>query len=110
MKRDQYPAEWEAIAQEVKEAADWRCVHCGRQCYRPGEKVETRKRVLTVAHWPDSDPMNVAKENLLALCAPCHLRLDASMHARRAAGTRRLKRAKLGQLGFAVLEQGDGDV
>lgn len=94
MQRDLYPEDWEAIALAVKEAADWRCQECGKQCRRPGEPFDTHKRTLTVAHI-DPDPNNVSEDNLRALCAPCHLRLDAKMHARNA---RRTRDAKCGQL------------
>lgn len=50
---------------------------------------------LTVAHYPDPDPMNVADENLHALCNSCHNKADAPMRAMHAAETRRLKKAAL---------------
>ncbi len=94
MQRELYPDDWEAIATAVKEAADWRCQECGKQCRRPGEPFDTHKRTLTVAHI-DPDPSNVSRENLRALCAPCHLRLDAKMHARNARRTRDANRGQL---------------
>jgi len=94
MQRDLYPDDWEAIAFATKEAADWRCQECGKQCRRPGERFDTHQRTLTVAHI-DSDPSNVSDDNLRALCAPCHLRLDAKMHARNARHTRDARRGQL---------------
>lgn len=87
MQRGLYPSNWEAIALAVKEAAGWRCQQCGKQCRRPGERHDTHRRTLTVAHL-DHDPVNCARENLQALCAPCHLRYDARHHAESARRTR----------------------
>ena len=70
-----YPANWKAIANEVKTRAGWRCQICHVACYGPGEAVETRKLVLTTAHL-DHDPTNHWDARLCALCAPCHLRYD----------------------------------
>lgn len=96
-----YPPNWKAIARAVKEAADWRCEKCGKQCYRPGEPVLFWRNVLTVAHYPDEDPMNVEPENLHAWCSVCHLRADAKMHARH----RRDKRiAETGQVRMEGIE------
>jgi hypothetical protein len=40
MNRKYYPTNWNAIATEIKEAANWQCVDCGRPCRRPGESVD----------------------------------------------------------------------
>lgn len=80
MDRTRYPADWIKIALGVKEAADWKCQNCGKQCRRPGEPFDTHKRTLTVAHL-NHQPMDCRPENLKALCAPCHLRYDAQHHA-----------------------------
>lgn len=73
----------------------------------PGEFPTWRKHtrvVLTVAHYPDRDPMNCTDDNLQALCQRCHLRLDANHHANNARITRRKKRESFvkeqGQLSF----------
>lgn len=80
MEKHRYPAEWKKIALEVKEAADWRCAECGMQCRRPGEPFDTHRRTLTVHHI-NHTPEDCRMENLVALCAPCHLRYDAKHHA-----------------------------
>lgn len=102
MQRHLYPANWDAIALQVKTDANWQCQQCRKECRRAKESlsdfitrveeaVEKPTRfTLTVAHYPDPNPANVAKDNLLALCAPCHLRLDATLHA----ATRRRNRVK----------------
>ncbi len=95
MNRALYPPDWEEIALAVKERAGWKCQECGKQCRRPGEPFDTQRRTLTVAHFPDPDPMNVSDENLIALCAPCHMRRDAPLHGKRAAATRYAKRNSL---------------
>jgi hypothetical protein len=92
-----YPADWDAIALRVKEAADWICGDCGRQCRRPGEPFDTHKRTMSVHHL-DHDPPNVDSSNLIALCAKCHLARDQPHHVLNAARTRRAKRIASGQL------------
>lgn len=42
--------------------------------------IDTHRRTLTVAHL-DHDPSNCRRDNLAALCAPCHPRYDAGHHA-----------------------------
>lgn len=101
MKRELYPTDWEEIAQAVKRESDWRCEHCDRQCRRPGEDFVTHTRTLTVAHL-DHDPANCERENLRALCAPCHLRYDAKNHARSASHTRALREREAGQAAFEI--------
>jgi 5-methylcytosine-specific restriction endonuclease McrA len=85
--RSLYPDNWPDIAHAIKETADWRCSQCGKQCYRPGEPCPDRTRVLTVHHI-NHIPADCSAENLVALCAPCHLRADAHHHARNARRTR----------------------
>lgn len=88
MDRKRYPANWKELALSVKEAAGWRCMACGKQCRRTGEPFETHRNTLTVHH-VDHIPENCSRENLIALCAPCHLKADAQHHAesRRRRGT-----------------------
>ena len=80
MQRELYPANWEEIAFAKKEAADWKCQVCGKQCRKPGEPFVTHKDTLTVSH-QDHNPRNCEDGNLVAMCAPCHLRYDARHHA-----------------------------
>lgn len=81
MEREKYPDGWERIAREVKDEAGWRCDECGKQCRKLGETFDTHRRTLTVSHVDhDHDPSNCSRENLRALCAPCHLRYDARHH------------------------------
>lgn len=87
MQRDLYPANWPQIARRVKEAAGWVCQACGKQCRKPGEPFRSHVWTLTVAH-VDGVPGHVDLNNLRALCAPCHIRLDARLHAEHARQTR----------------------
>ena len=80
MKRERYPANWERIALEKKESVGWRCEKCWKQCRKPGEHFDTHKNTLTVAHL-NHTPEDVRPENLMAMCAPCHLKYDARSHA-----------------------------
>lgn len=89
-----YPAFWPALARIVKESVDWRCQDCGVQCYRPGEPAVDRRLVLTVHHI-DHNPGNCDDDNMIALCAPCHLWADAEHHARNAKRTRARRAGQL---------------
>ena len=89
MDKKRYPTDWDEIARRVKDEADWRCEECGKQCRRPGEPFKGHRFTLTVAHL-NHTPEDCRRENLRALCAPCHLRYDAQHHAE----TRRHKRTK----------------
>ncbi|WP_228015316.1 HNH endonuclease [Leptolyngbya ectocarpi] len=105
MDRSLYPDNWDAIAKNIKDEANWTCTECGRPCRKPGERehellerlppvwqvdwydlvdseefgdVEIEKPgrfILTVAHL-DHRPENCDRTNLKALCAPCHCRYD----------------------------------
>ena len=74
-----YPDDWSFQATAIKDEADWCCEKCGKQCRRPGEPFDTHKNTLTVAHCEHGthDPTQMH-----ALCAPCHLQMDAQHHAR----------------------------
>lgn len=76
MNRALYPDDWDDIATAIKEAAGWRCEHCGKQCRRPDEPFDTHKRTATVAHLNHCEA-DCRPENLACLCAPCHLAYDA---------------------------------
>lgn len=80
MERERYPDNWDEIALAKKNSTDWKCEVCGMQCRRPGEKFDTHKRTLTVAHL-NHQPEDCRPENLMAMCAGCHLRYDAKHHA-----------------------------
>ena len=82
MQTDRYPSNWHPIATAIKSAADWQCQDCGKQCRRPGERFDTHRRTLTVAHiWPNDHAPDAPVVCVAALCAPCHLRFDAKRKA-----------------------------
>ena len=95
------PEDWEQIAREVKDAADWRCQECGKQCWRPGEQHLDRSATLTVARL-NHDPTDCRPENLRALCASCHLKRNKDWNTKRASATRVRKQEKLGQQVMAL--------
>lgn len=126
MERDRYPADWDAIALRVKEAASWRCQDCDRPCRKPGESLSEfieriqgtshpdldwinqtavsticehpTRFVLTTAHL-NQDPADNSPSNLKALCAPCHLRHDAPFREANAYA----KRERRGQMSLDML-------
>jgi len=105
--RRRYPPNWEEIALAVKERAGWCCEWCGVAygTWRISRKGKPYKVVMTVAHlgvpYPDGRPGNrddrwdVRRENLLALCQSCHLRLDLEDHITHAKETRARKKREL---------------
>lgn len=125
--RKLYPPNWEEIALAIKTEVNWTCESCDRPCRMPGETpYEFFKRLeaqywtwvedlealagngdyvfkfgrftLTVAHL-DHEPSNCDRNNLKALCAPCHCRYDLSQMARK----RMLKRERAGQLSLGLV-------
>ncbi len=117
MDRKLYPPNWGAIARDLKTEVDWRCECCGRACLRPGESPQEfmtrlcttgdlaacpvvaeyrafpRRFLLTVAHL-NHIPADCGRDNLKALCSPCHCRYDLKQMGRK----RWLKRERHGQL------------
>lgn len=117
MKRKDYPPDWPEISRRIRfERAGGTCEQCGvahgavgaRDCHgvwHDEEELDSMsgtvgdhlfpdgfpkiiKIVLTCAHYPDSDPLNCADDNLQALCQRCHFQLDAPLHQARARLTR----------------------
>lgn len=100
--RGEYPADWPAIAAQVKADAGHRCIRCGHPDgdrivsmveWYAGEGDDRRRqlvqctadcthlrdgklRALTVHHL-DGDKSNSRWWNLLALCQACHLSVQA---------------------------------
>ena len=94
--RSLYPADWEKISLEIREAAGFQCEFCGAENGKPHPETGSIV-VLTVAHL-DHDPQNCKRINLRALCQRCHLRHDAKVHAQHARQTRRRRQLDSGQL------------
>jgi len=74
MRRREYPTEWPAIAETVKELAGWRCA-C---CRAPNDDNAAALHHLTIHH-RDGNTLNCAPDNLMALCQPCYLRAQAAL-------------------------------
>jgi hypothetical protein len=79
-----YPANWEELARQCKERANWRCEDCGV----PHGAVAISRRTgvvyvvrLAAAHL-DHDPWNPSPR-LRALCPSCHARYDQSHRERK---------------------------
>jgi len=68
----EYPPDWYLIAQDVKNAAGWKCERCGHV-----HEPETGY-TLTVHHL-DMNPANCRWWNLAALCQRCHLYIQAKV-------------------------------
>jgi hypothetical protein len=102
MIRSLYPKNWDEISRRIKQSANWHCQHCGSPCLLPGEDFldflirlgwtvgealqalddngrtnpdKVVRFVLTTAHL-NHKPEDCRQANLLALCAPCHCRMD----------------------------------
>lgn len=70
--KGEYPDNWDQIATAVKDAADWKCVRCGKEHDPPAGYC------LTVHHL-DLDPSNCEWWNIPALCQRCHLTIQAKV-------------------------------
>jgi len=64
-----YPANWPEISLNIKGERNYTCEGCGQYGSRPGNP-------LTVHHI-DFNPANNPPDNLLLLCAKCHLKVQA---------------------------------
>lgn len=71
-----YPADWPAIARQVKDAAHWRCIRCDHP-HDPASGY-----TLTVHHL-SGDKSDCQWHNLVALCQRCHLRIQAKVKMER---------------------------
>lgn len=93
---EHYPAGWPDIAREIKEACDWCCLECGKQCRRPGEFYLGWEYELAAAHICqdyEGEAVNVA-----ALCGRCHLAFDAGHSWIARQRRERWRRGQAGQL------------
>lgn len=67
-----YPANWKAISQATREAANWRCVRCQAP-------HQARAGYSLTIHHLDLNPSNNAWWNLAPLCCKCHLRIQSKV-------------------------------
>ena len=108
-----YPKNWKQIRYRILKRAggdttgDIRigatCENCGAENWKP-HPITGSKVVLTIAHLGDPDPMNVADNNLAALCQKCHNLFDAPMRARNRAINKRNQQVLDGQLYLLEVE------
>ena len=73
-----YHPEWETVSRYVRELFNYHCARCEKDC----RKTKNAQMVLQVHHI-DENPANNALENLITLCASCHLKIEgeARLHA-----------------------------
>ena len=73
-----YHPEWETVSRYVRELFNYHCARCEKDC----RKTKNAQMVLQVHHI-DENPGNNALENLIPLCASCHLKIEgeARLHA-----------------------------
>lgn len=70
MDRGEYPDNWNQIAFEIKEKADWCCENCN-------QKHDPENGYCLTVHHLDRDKCNCEYSNLVALCQRCHLIIQA---------------------------------
>ncbi len=75
--RRKYPKEWELLARDCKERADWKCEHCHVEqlATRTSKKGNPYFIYLAACHVHQLDTRN-AQPELIALCISCHARYD----------------------------------
>ena len=73
-----YHEEWGAISRFIRELFNHHCARCGQNC----RNARSREEQLQVHHI-DENPANNDPENLIPLCARCHLQIEreARLHA-----------------------------
>lgn len=92
MRRELYPANWEAISTEVRARSGGRC-ECAGECglHRKRRCTEQhgqngrwmRGRVILTVHHLNFKKHDSRRVNLKAMCQRCHLRCDAPLRAER---------------------------
>lgn len=65
-----YPDDWDEIARDVKDRAEWHCEHCGH-------KHDPEHGYTLTVHHLDGVKSNCDYTNLVALCQRCHLHIQA---------------------------------
>ena len=73
-----YHSEWETISRYIRELFNYYCARCGTNC----RNKKNKKKLLQVHHI-DENPGNNSLQNLIPLCASCHLKIEAEarLHA-----------------------------
>ena len=73
-----YHPEWSTISRYVRELFNYYCSRCGQDC-----RNSTNAEMVLQVHHIDENPGNNTLENLIPLCASCHLKIEreARIHA-----------------------------
>ena len=73
-----YHPEWETISRYIRELFNYYCARCSKNC----RNIQNSQMILQVHHI-DENPANNGLENLIPLCASCHLKIEseARLHA-----------------------------
>jgi 5-methylcytosine-specific restriction endonuclease McrA len=73
-----YPKNWRRISADLRAEVGYLCTQCGCQCLPKGYNhldISLRRSLTLQVHHLDGDPSNNAADNLIPLCAGCHLRV-----------------------------------
>lgn len=91
--KSKYPKNWKQISLAIRERAGWQCELCKAE-HRKKHPITKKEVILTVHHieWLKNPVENNSYPNLIALCQPCHNRLDQGMRQRNAKATRERKK------------------
>ena len=73
-----YHQEWNTISRYVRELFNYYCSRCSQDC-----RNTTNPEMVLQVHHIDENPGNNTLENLIPLCASCHLKIEreARIHA-----------------------------
>ena len=73
-----YHQEWSTVSRYVRELFNYFCSRCGKDC-----RNTNNSRMVLQVHHIDENPGNNDLENLIPLCASCHLKIEreARLHA-----------------------------
>ena len=73
-----YHPEWSTISRYVRELFNYYCSRCGQDC-----RNSANAEMMLQVHHIDENPRNNTLENLIPLCASCHLKIEreARIHA-----------------------------
>ncbi|MBC8257686.1 MAG: HNH endonuclease [SAR324 cluster bacterium] len=73
-----YHPEWSTVSRYVRELFNYFCARCGKNC-----RNTTHAEMVLQVHHIDENPANNVLENLIPLCASCHLKIEreARLHA-----------------------------
>ena len=73
-----YHPDWQTLSRYVRELFNYHCSRCAKDC-----REATNSQMVLQVHHIDENPANNTLENLITLCASCHLKIEgeARLHA-----------------------------